>query len=70
MSVHVGFVVDRLALGQVFSGFSLVSVIIPWLSIPIYHLGDERRPLGGFSSEISSHPININKKKTDIFFQE
>jgi hypothetical protein len=36
--VHVGFVVDKEALGQVLP----VSIISPWLSIPMHHLGDER----------------------------
>jgi hypothetical protein len=45
-SVHVGFVVDILALGQVFLRvlwFSLVIIIPPWLSILKYHLGDEQK---------------------------
>jgi hypothetical protein len=42
--VHVGFVVDKVALGQVFSqlfGFP-VNIILPWLSMFIYYLGDEQ----------------------------
>jgi hypothetical protein len=38
-SVHVGFVVDRVVLGQIFLPSSLVSpvtVILPWLCILIY----------------------------------
>jgi hypothetical protein len=44
-SVHVGFVVDKVALGQVFLRvlrFPPVSIILPELSILIYHLGDEQ----------------------------
>jgi branched-subunit amino acid transport protein len=44
-SVHVGFVVDKVTLGQVFLQvlqFSPVNIIPPWLSIIIYHLGDEQ----------------------------
>jgi hypothetical protein len=46
-SVHVGFVVDKVTLGQVFLlvlRFFTVSIIPPSLSILIYeyHLGDER----------------------------
>jgi hypothetical protein len=44
-SVHVGFVVDKVALGQVFLRvlrFSPVSIILPELSILIYHLRDEQ----------------------------
>jgi hypothetical protein len=43
-SVHVSFVEDRVALGQVFLRVILfypVSIILPWLSILIYDLGDE-----------------------------
>jgi hypothetical protein len=41
----VAFVVDNVALGQVFLQvlqFSLVSKIPPWFSILVYHLGDEQ----------------------------
>jgi hypothetical protein len=44
-SVHVGFVVNKVALGQVFLQilpFSHVNIIPPWLSMLIYHLGDEQ----------------------------
>jgi hypothetical protein len=44
-SVHVGFVVDQVMLGQVFLQvlqFSPVSILTPWLSILVYHLGDEQ----------------------------
>jgi hypothetical protein len=44
LSVHVGFVLDIVALGQVFLRvlrFSPVNIIPPWLSILIYHLVDE-----------------------------
>jgi hypothetical protein len=44
-SVHVGFVVDRVALGQVFLSvlqFFPVNIIPPWLSILIYHLENEQ----------------------------
>jgi hypothetical protein len=42
----VGFVVEKVALGQDFLGivrFSPVSIIPPWLSMLIYHLGDEEQ---------------------------
>jgi hypothetical protein len=42
---HVGFAVDKVALGQVVLGVARgypVSIIPPWLSILIYHLGDEK----------------------------
>jgi hypothetical protein len=45
-SAHVGFVVDKVALRQVFVLvllFSPVSIIPPQLSIVIYHLGDEQK---------------------------
>jgi hypothetical protein len=44
-SVHVGFVKAKVALGQVFLQvlwFSPVNIIPPWLSVLIYHLGDEQ----------------------------
>jgi hypothetical protein len=38
------FVVEKVALGHVFLRlqFSPVSIIPPWLSVLIYHLGDEQ----------------------------
>jgi hypothetical protein len=45
-SVHVGIVVDEVALGQVFLQvlqFSPVSIIPPWLLILIYNLRDEQQ---------------------------
>jgi hypothetical protein len=39
------FVVDKVAVGQVFSdifAFPLVNTIPPWLSIFMYHLDDEQ----------------------------
>jgi hypothetical protein len=43
-SVHVEFVVDKEALGQIclrVLRFSFINIIQPWLSIFIYRLGDE-----------------------------
>jgi hypothetical protein len=43
-TVHVGFVVDKVALGQVllrFLRYSPVSIISPSFSMLIYHLGNE-----------------------------
>jgi hypothetical protein len=45
VQARVGFVVDRVALGQVFLlvvRVSPVSIIPPWLSILKYHLEDEQ----------------------------
>jgi len=45
-SVHVRFVVGRVALGQVFLRIlrhSPVSIIPPWFPIFMYHLGDEQK---------------------------
>jgi hypothetical protein len=45
-SFHVGFMVDKVALGKVFLQvlwFSPVSIIPPRLSITIDHLGDEQQ---------------------------
>jgi hypothetical protein len=55
----VRFVVDKVALGQVFLRvvrFTL-SVSFHWDFIPIYHLGNEYRPVGGQRSETYSHPM-------------
>jgi hypothetical protein len=49
-SVRVGFVVDKVTLGQVFLQvvrFSPVIIFLTWLSILIYHLGCEQKPVGG-----------------------
>jgi hypothetical protein len=53
-SVHVEFVVDEVALGQIILGvlqFSLVNIIPPRLSILIYRLGMSNKLVGGRSSE-------------------
>jgi hypothetical protein len=52
--VHVGFVVGRVALGQVylrFLRFVPVNTISPWLSIFINHLEDKEKAICGHSSE-------------------
>jgi hypothetical protein len=61
-SVHVGFTLDKVLLGQVF----LRLLQFP-LSIPIHHgfysniiWGMNNRPVGGSNSEISSPPIDMN----------
>jgi hypothetical protein len=44
-SIYVGFIVDKVALRQVFIRVlrsSTVNIIPPWLSILIYHLGVEQ----------------------------
>jgi hypothetical protein len=44
-SVHVRFVVDEVALGEVFlqvPQFYLVNIITSWFSMLIYHLQDEK----------------------------
>jgi hypothetical protein len=53
-SVHVRFVVDKVALGQVFLSefFSFpVSIIPSWHSTLIYHLGDKQQACRWHSSE-------------------
>jgi len=57
----VGFVVDKVVLGHGFLRvllFSSVNIIPLWLSIFI--CGMNNRPVGGRSSETSSHPIDMN----------
>jgi hypothetical protein len=40
----MGFVVDKVALVQFFEFFGLpVKIMPPWLSILIYHMGDEQQ---------------------------
>jgi hypothetical protein len=44
-SVHVGFVVDKVALGQAslqVLWFYPVGIIPPWLSVLVYRVGDEQ----------------------------
>jgi hypothetical protein len=55
-SVHVGFVVDKVTLGQVFTP-------VLWFSYIIW--GMNNRPVGGRSSETQSHPINVSKYKIE-----
>jgi hypothetical protein len=53
-SVHVGFVVEKVSLRQVFLRvfqFLLVSIIPQWLSMLIVTWGMNSRPVGGRSSE-------------------
>jgi hypothetical protein len=43
--VHVGFVVDKMALGQVFLrvlSFSLADIILLWFFVSTYHMEDEK----------------------------
>jgi hypothetical protein len=64
-SVHVGFVIDKVALRQVFLTQEFFS--FP-LSVSLYHgslcsyiiWGMNNRPIGGHSSETQSHPIYMN----------
>jgi hypothetical protein len=56
-SDHVVFVVDKVALGQVFLRvlqFLPVNNILPWLSIRMYQWGMNARPVDGRSSETVS----------------
>jgi hypothetical protein len=62
----VGFVVNKVALGQVFLQVlwvSPVSVVPPWLSILIYHLGDEQWACWRLQFTGSLTPIDMNMKK-------
>jgi hypothetical protein len=62
--VHVGFVVELLALGQIFLRVFLsspVSIIPPWLSPYSYIILEmNKRPFFGRSSETWSHPLQMN----------
>jgi hypothetical protein len=56
----VGFVVDRMVLGQVslrVLQFSPVNITPSWLSILVYH-----PVFGGRSSETEYHPMDMNSK--------
>jgi hypothetical protein len=74
-SVHVGFVVDRVALGQVllrvFFLFSPVSIIPPGLilTLGISLRGTNNRPVGGRSSETLSHSIDMNNNNRFRFIR-
>jgi hypothetical protein len=62
-SVYVGFVVDKVTLGQVLLRalrFPPVSIIPRWLSILVYNLGMNNEPVRGRSSETLSHSIDMN----------
>jgi hypothetical protein len=62
-SVHVWFVVDKVALGHVslrVIRVSPVSIIPPWLPNLIDHLRDEQQAVRYRSSETKSHPIDMN----------
>jgi hypothetical protein len=52
-----------LTLGQVFIRvlmFSPVNIIPPWLSMLIYRLGMNNRPVGGSSADTWTHLIDVN----------
>jgi hypothetical protein len=69
-SVHVGFVVDKVAQGQFYLRvlrFSPVNIIPPLLSVLVYRLGMNNMPVGGRSSETSSHLINMNNNNNIRF---
>jgi hypothetical protein len=40
--IHVGFVVIKVALGQVSLRYYPLNIIPPWLSMLMYHVGDEQ----------------------------
>jgi hypothetical protein len=68
-SVFVGFVADKVALGQVFLRFilhSLVNIIPTWHSIFVYNLGMNNMPVGSRNSVTSSHHIDMNNKKNKV----
>jgi hypothetical protein len=61
-SVHMGFVADKVALGQIFLRvlrFSFVNIIPPSFSIIIYHPGDEICPLAA-----TVQRCNLSSKST------
>jgi hypothetical protein len=63
-SIYVGFMVGKVALGQVFFRVLLffpASSISQSFSTLIYHTGMNDMSLSGSSSETWSHPINIYK---------
>jgi hypothetical protein len=72
-SVHVGFVVDSVLLGQVFLRvlrFFFFNNIPPWLSILIYHLGVSNRLLGDRSLETQACPVDMNLHYIEILQPE
>jgi hypothetical protein len=61
----VGFLVDKVALGQDFlpiSRFSPVNIILPWLFMRM-----NNRSIDGHSSKTSSHTFNNNNNNNNCF---
>jgi hypothetical protein len=62
-SVHMGSVVDKVALGQVLYSrvfrFYPVNIIPPWLSILIYRVGNEQLVA---AVQRQSHSIDMNNR--------
>jgi hypothetical protein len=60
-SVHMRFVVDKVAPGEIlrFIRFPPVNIIPPWLSIFMYNLKDEQRPVSGRGSRSLTHSIDM-----------
>jgi hypothetical protein len=61
-SVHAGFLVDKVALGQ---GFLLVLGCPLQYHSTVYHItwGMDNRPISGRSSETLSYPIDMNRNR-------
>jgi hypothetical protein len=65
--IHVGFLVDKVALGHIFSGFSgfLLSIQFNRGSPHSYITrGINNRPVGGRSSNTCSRPIDMNNVRS------
>jgi hypothetical protein len=68
--VQVGFVVEKGTVGRFcfrVPRFFHVSMIPPWLSILMNHLGMINRSVSGHSSETCSHRIHMNSNEVACF---
>jgi hypothetical protein len=65
----VGFVVDKEVLGEVFPSFSVFPVLVSLQRVYSYSCiiwAMYNIPVGGHSSEISSHPIDMNNNNNMV----
>jgi hypothetical protein len=71
VSVYVGFVVDKVVLGQVllseFDGFSLSISFHRGPPYSYITLRMNNRPVGGSSSETQSRPIDMNNNNNEVY---
>jgi hypothetical protein len=74
-SAQVGFMVDRMALGQVYFRvlrISPLNIIQPWLHnhIIVYHLEDEKMCVSGRRSGTHSDPNDIKNNNNKVVLED